>query len=393
MSAGAYIKGEFRTRGADLEGALAAGARRGADPAAPGAARRHPQAERPPRAGQARAHLLRPRALLRRARRGERSIRRLAQGARPPPGRPRGLLPRELPAVRDRLLRGAEGRGDQRLLEPDAQGGRAPARARRLGRPRPRHLRPGLRRRGADPRQIAARGGRRHRLPRLPAGTADAPAAALLPRAPARVLRHGGLPHGSRQLTAARDARTARARRHRAPPVHLGHDRRPEGRRADPWQPRRELRADAPLARPDPRRPGVRRRAVVPHHRHGSAAEHDGVRRLDLRGTRALRPGRRAPRDPGLPLHADDPHRDDQRGDREFSDDARVRSLLAPPVSLRRRAGDRRRSRDAGRRSPATRSSRATASPRPRPQRTAIPRTARATGRSASRSPSPTSRS
>src|SRR5881628_3276449 len=72
MSAGAYIKGEFRTRGADLEGALAAGARRGADPAAPGATRRHPQAERPPRAGQARAHLLRPRALLRRARRGDR---------------------------------------------------------------------------------------------------------------------------------------------------------------------------------------------------------------------------------------------------------------------------------------------------------------------------------
>src|SRR5436309_3070321 len=37
-------------RGGDLEGALAAGARRGADPAAPGATRRHPQAERPPRA-------------------------------------------------------------------------------------------------------------------------------------------------------------------------------------------------------------------------------------------------------------------------------------------------------------------------------------------------------
>src|SRR5437762_4193884 len=174
-------------RGPDLGGALAAGARRGADPPAPRAARRHPQAERPARTGQARADLLRPRALLRRARRGERQVRRLAQAARSPPGRPRGAVPRELPAVRHRLLRRTEGGRDRRLPEPDAQGGRAAARARRLGRARPRHLRPGLRCDRADPRRVAARGGRRDLLPRLPPRATDPPTAALVPRAAARV--------------------------------------------------------------------------------------------------------------------------------------------------------------------------------------------------------------
>src|SRR5205814_777403 len=179
--------GKLPPGGAELEVSLAARTRRGADSPAAGSARRHPQEKRPACAGQARADLLRPRALLRRARRGERPVRRLALAARSSSGRPRGAVPRELPAVRHRLLRRTEGGRDRRLPESDAQGGRAAARARRLGRARPRHLRPGLRCDRADPRRVAARGGRRDLLPRLPPRATDPPTAALVPRAAARV--------------------------------------------------------------------------------------------------------------------------------------------------------------------------------------------------------------
>ena len=48
-------------------------------------------------------------------------------------------------------------------------------------------------------------------------------------------------------------ARAARASRHRADPVHLGHHRRAQGRRADPRQRHRQLRADPRLLRHQPR--------------------------------------------------------------------------------------------------------------------------------------------
>ena len=153
------------------------------------------------------------------------------------PGDRVGIMLPERPVLRRRLLRhpaGGRGRGaDERAPEgargrvlPQGLGREGPVRVARL-----RRGRDGGRRGGRAPRLILVKPGEFEQL------VMDAPR--------------------------ARGGRAARGRRHRGDPLHVGHDRHAEGRRAHARQPARELHGDGADARADHRGGRDPRRAAA----------------------------------------------------------------------------------------------------------------------------------
>ena len=182
--------------------------------------------------------------------------------------------------------------------------------------------------------------------------------------------------------------RAARGRRHRGDPLHLGHDRHAEGRRAHARQPARQHRGGHRAAAADRHgRRDPRRAAAVSLLRADLRAQREHRRRRLPDADPALRARQgardhRARRGDRLRGRADDVLRDAQRPRPRHLRHV-VAASCAPPAARRCRS----RSSRASRRRSAARCSRATASARPRRSRRSTTPTASASpARSAPRS-------
>ena len=191
----------------------------------------------------------------------------------------------------------------------------------------------------------------------------------------------------SARPSAADRGRRRRRRRHRGDPLHVGHDRHAEGRRADARQPDPQRRGSRGPVRARRGRGHARRAAAVSFLRPDVRPERDDRRRRHADADPAIRSGQGAGDHPARPGQRLPGRADDVRRDAPLRRARRIRHLLA--ASCARRAARRCRSSScaASRRRSAARSWRATGSRRPRRWRRSTTPTASASrDRSAPRS-------